>query len=208
MLKVPPNSFKWLLVLLFNMAVWMYFYVFLSDQPFVLKSDDLALPRDFINDSKHYGMAINAAIFYINYYLLINKYMSRSMSRYLLISGGLIVLLTLLETAADLYLLRNLAADKLTLSVMLLTVNLSVHVIFWLLSATLKTSVNWITQERLKNKVNAQRIDAELNLLKSQIHPHFLFNTLNTLYSSAYQFGDNQTADGIGKLSHLLRYMF
>lgn len=133
--------------------------------------------------------------------------MTQSISRYLIASGCLVLIVTLLETLTDLYLLYGLTDDKLELSTMLFMLNISVHSVFWLMSATLKTSINWITQERLKKMVNAQRIDAELNLLKSQIHPHFLFNTLNTLYSSAYQSGDKLTADGIGKLSHLLRYM-
>lgn len=103
--------------------------------------------------------------------------------------------------------LRNDADDMLALLLMLFLLNFAIHTVFFLVSTTIKTSMNWILQERLKNILIAQRIDAELNLLKSQIHPHFLFNTLNTLYSSAYHAGDNQTADGIGKLSHLLRYM-
>lgn len=207
MFSVTRGKLKLSLVLLLNIAVWVYFYAYFSGQPFVFKSNDIALPHDFVKNSLHYGLALNAVIFYFNYYILINKYMTRSMPRYLAVSGALILLLTLIETAADLYILREGFADKLLLSTMLFTINVSVHSIFWLLSATLKSSVNWVSQERIKNAVNAQRIDAELSLLKSQIHPHFLFNTLNTLYSSAYQFGDNKTADGIGKLSHLLRYM-
>ena len=47
---------------------------------------------------------------------------------------------------------------------------------------------------------------AELSSLKSQINPHFLFNTLNTIYSSALK-KDEKTAEMILKLSDNFRYV-
>ncbi|UQB70442.1 sensor histidine kinase [Epilithonimonas zeae] len=51
-----------------------------------------------------------------------------------------------------------------------------------------------------------EKTEAELNFLKSQINPHFLFNTLNNIYSLAREKSD-KTADVILKLSSLLRFM-
>ncbi|MBO6200577.1 MAG: histidine kinase, partial [Chryseobacterium sp.] len=51
-----------------------------------------------------------------------------------------------------------------------------------------------------------EKTEAELNFLKSQINPHFLFNTLNNIYSLAREKSD-ETADVILKLSGLLRFM-
>ena len=56
-------------------------------------------------------------------------------------------------------------------------------------------------------EVKAKHLKTELDLLKSQINPHFLFNTLNNLYSMALNQKDQSTANGIAKLSHLMRYM-
>lgn len=47
----------------------------------------------------------------------------------------------------------------------------------------------------------------ELTLLKAQINPHFLFNTLNSIYSLALV-KSNKTADSIVKLSEIMRYIF
>jgi LytS/YehU family sensor histidine kinase len=47
----------------------------------------------------------------------------------------------------------------------------------------------------------------ELKYLKAQINPHFLFNTLNNLYSTAIKNNDDDTATGIAKLSQIMRYM-
>ena len=48
--------------------------------------------------------------------------------------------------------------------------------------------------------------EQELNYLKMQIHPHFLFNTLNTMYGFALKKAD-ETPEMILKLSNLLDYL-
>ena len=48
--------------------------------------------------------------------------------------------------------------------------------------------------------------EQELQYLKKQIHPHFLFNTLNTIYGFALNKSD-QTTELILKLSNLLDYI-
>ena len=55
-------------------------------------------------------------------------------------------------------------------------------------------------------ELKAKQLQTELHLLKSQINPHFLFNTLNNLFGMARK-QDPGTADGIAHLSHLMRYM-
>ncbi|TYA71699.1 sensor histidine kinase [Seonamhaeicola marinus] len=49
--------------------------------------------------------------------------------------------------------------------------------------------------------------EAELNQLKSQLNPHFLFNSLNTVYAFALKEGGNRTAEYIAKLSNLMRFL-
>jgi two-component system LytT family sensor kinase len=55
-------------------------------------------------------------------------------------------------------------------------------------------------------ELKAKQLQTELHLLKAQINPHFLFNTLNNLFGLARK-QDPGTADGIAHLSHLMRYM-
>lgn len=52
----------------------------------------------------------------------------------------------------------------------------------------------------------AEKANAELSFLKAQINPHFLFNTLNNIYSLAVIKDDN-TPDSIMKLSNIMRYV-
>ena len=64
---------------------------------------------------------------------------------------------------------------------------------------------SYIKQAALED-ANRKKQQAELAGLKSQINPHFLFNTLNTIYSSALK-KDNKTAEMILKLSDTFRYV-
>jgi hypothetical protein len=57
-----------------------------------------------------------------------------------------------------------------------------------------------------RRELDKQRMVAEVNLLKSQIQPHFLFNTLNNLYGLALSSSTN-TADSIMRLSKIMEYM-
>ena len=63
----------------------------------------------------------------------------------------------------------------------------------------------WMQQQQTMEAVQ-QKTAAELELLKSQVHPHFLFNTLNNLYSHVLEKSD-KAPEIVLKLSSLLRFM-
>jgi len=59
---------------------------------------------------------------------------------------------------------------------------------------------------RLK-QIEKEKVNAELSYLKAQINPHFLFNTLNSIYSSAIDENADSTAAAVVKLSGMMRYV-
>jgi len=63
----------------------------------------------------------------------------------------------------------------------------------------------WYEQQRRAETLQKDKIQAELELLKSQVHPHFIFNTLNNIYSLALK-KSPQTPDLIYRLSGFLDY--
>lgn len=65
----------------------------------------------------------------------------------------------------------------------------------------------WARNELVRNQLEAYQLSTEIKFLKSQINPHFLFNTLNNLFSMAQEKGNDELADGISKLSGMMRYM-
>jgi two-component system, LytTR family, sensor kinase len=65
---------------------------------------------------------------------------------------------------------------------------------------------NYIKLKQATQQLRIEKQQAELNYLKSQTNPHFLFNTLNNIYSLARDKSD-LAAESILRLSKILRYM-
>jgi two-component system LytT family sensor kinase len=65
---------------------------------------------------------------------------------------------------------------------------------------------DWLVHQQERSELVSERNTAELAFLKSQVNPHFLFNTLNNIYSLAYTKSD-AAPGAILKLSELMRYM-
>jgi len=64
----------------------------------------------------------------------------------------------------------------------------------------------WYIKKIDNERLERATMRAELELLKGQLHPHFMFNTLNTIYSFALS-GSEKTPQAILELSQLMRYM-
>ncbi|MGM9511759.1 sensor histidine kinase [Larkinella sp. GY13] len=73
-------------------------------------------------------------------------------------------------------------------------------------AAAIKLVKIWYLKEQAYRQIEKEKFNAELQLLKSQIHPHFLFNTLNNLYALTLRKSDQSPAVVL-KLSQLLSYM-
>ncbi len=71
---------------------------------------------------------------------------------------------------------------------------------------SLKSLKNWYLRKMESETLTRANTNAELQLLKSQIHPHFLFNTLNNIYS--YSLSNKPEAPGlVKKLKQTVQYM-
>ncbi|WP_157961191.1 sensor histidine kinase [Lutibacter citreus] len=79
-------------------------------------------------------------------------------------------------------------------------------VLLFAVGASIKLVSEWYKNEKLKGLIETQKINTELSFLKTQLNPHFLFNSLNSIYSLANKKSD-YTTDAIITLSELMRYM-
>lgn len=74
------------------------------------------------------------------------------------------------------------------------------------IALAIKLSKHYFQKNIENSKIIQEKLQAELKLLRSQVHPHFLFNTLNNLYSLALV-NSKKTAGAILKLSEILHYI-
>lgn len=78
--------------------------------------------------------------------------------------------------------------------------------ILLLIGGFIRLGSSFIRNQNEKKALENANLNAEVNFLKSQINPHFLFNTLNSIYSQAHNKSES-TEYSILKLSELLRYV-
>jgi two-component system, LytTR family, sensor kinase len=79
--------------------------------------------------------------------------------------------------------------------------------VFWAgIAVFVRLLIDWFRDEKLKIELKNQQLNSELAYLRSQVNPHFLFNTLNNIYALAYKKSEDTPA-AIMKLSSMMRYM-
>ncbi len=85
-------------------------------------------------------------------------------------------------------------------------VSFVLFIVILAISSTIVVSKRWRIAVERASRAEADKVNAELSLLKAQINPHFLFNTLNNIYSLAVTKNEH-TAESIMKLSNIMRYI-
>lgn len=140
---------------------------------------------------------------YINLRLLIPKFLQKG--KYLLYGlAGLLLLAATYgvhEFTFEL-LLPVLPTEFYMVSFTDWEVLLTIFAIYFVLTTLLTLSKSWYRLQQ----VEKEKLSIELNSLKAQVNPHFLFNSLNSIYSLALAKSE-QTAETVLELSNLLRYM-
>jgi two-component system LytT family sensor kinase len=100
--------------------------------------------------------------------------------------------------------MRPLPGDNRSIRTDIVSIVLFVAV--WSFSTALCIIRQWRITEQRAARAETDKANAELSFLKAQINPHFLFNTLNNIYSLAVTNNEN-TAASIMKLSNIMRYV-
>ena len=82
----------------------------------------------------------------------------------------------------------------------------AVFFLVFTISTCMKVMQQWLGAEKKQKEIENDKVLSELSYLKMQINPHFLFNTLNNIYSLAVVKSD-ATAGAVLKLSSIMRYV-
>ncbi len=194
--------------LLFWVFTWLFFVYFLS-----FNSNDSSYVIWFANWLTPVTIGITYFVVYhlIPRYLLIKKYFQFGLYGFytLIFSAYFIVLLVF---GGFIYISNFNVTTMPPMSKNIVFVLFLVYMIIGIVSFIYLLNHNLRTSSRnkeLENKILSTQLqlkEQELHYLKKQIHPHFLFNTLNTIYGFALK-QSKQTPEIILKLSNLLDYI-
>jgi hypothetical protein len=151
---------------------------------------------------------MSAGIFYLNWMVLIPRTLARGrLGAY--IGTVLLVLLAYVPLRLGVFwFIDNVPAKFHTptraLQMMVPYTLLGLVTIFF--SSALRVTGDYLQAQRNRRELERQQLLTELSLLKMQVNPHFLFNTLNNIYSLASQKSD-RTPEAVLRLSEIMRYM-
>lgn len=147
--------------------------------------------------------------YFINYYLVPRYLFQGKFWKLILYASYTFVVSVWLETLVITSLVIVLVwhdgslPDQTALDLMFLVVAMYFII---LVAVSVKLFKSWYEKQHALRQVDHAKVQAELQLLKSQIHPHFLFNTLNNIYALSLKKSD-AAPEMILRLSAMLDYL-
>ncbi|WP_066218255.1 sensor histidine kinase [Formosa haliotis] len=154
-----------------------------------------------------------AIIFYINYLILIDRYLfTKKTFVFISINLGLIALFLYLREQIEIHFFEDLMkndprkANEKPPFEMFVYMQMLSYVVPLLFSIALKTTKRWQTTETERREAANVKLHSELQHLRYQLQPHFFFNSLNNIYSLV-DISPEQAKSTIHSLSKLMRYL-
>ncbi len=191
--------------LIFNGVLWVLAFVVML---FIFSKGKTPIRADYLYTAAF--LILIAIPVSLNFYYLIPIFLKKE--RYL--SYGLLFLATLSGSAFLKGLLFHDVLDTLFPSYFFISYLSPLNIfltycIFLLVTTLLKLAEDWLRFNKAQNRMlrlQNQHIKTQLSALRSQINPHFLFNSLNVLYAMALEKKETM-ATAIVNLSDILRYV-
>ena len=183
-----------------HFSFWMLLYFFL------VLIDKWDYPTWFIMVRHLIDLSFYIIIVYVNILYLIPAYLQKKKPIIYLVSLFIFVaLLSPIHVFALLMIFKSVPEDAeyiLNNKEIITLINLFVG----LASTLYKILTDWLIHQNEKIALQSQNLQSELKFLKSQINPHFFFNTLNNLYALTLKKSD-LAPEIVLRLSEMMRYM-
>lgn len=193
----------------FAISIHALVWVLLLVLPYV-PTDQIFNALDPSSDRKYLLLCLTLSsllliIFYVNYFIFIPKYLltERYWTYFAMLLFAILIAGCVFRSILFLANFDSLRAlDDNPVVEKLLPVIIVNALLLWSLSIV--SSILWTIYHRLR-LTESEKLSAQIASLKSQINPHFLFNTLNNIYAIAIE-RSPVAADMIDKLSEMMRY--
>ena len=148
-----------------------------------------------------------AMLIYLNLFVLIPRFANqKDVMLYMTLLLGALGLYVLFKNAHDVYVNGYVLDNESRKSFFYNTYyNFSIAIFYLAFSVALHLSKAWYFQRELIRKMEFERLSSELDYLRSQINPHFVFNSINTVYFQIDKKNVN-ARESLSAFSELLRY--
>ncbi|MCP4725542.1 MAG: hypothetical protein GY863_10920 [bacterium] len=157
-------------------------------------------------------------LFTVSFYLTGSVLLKKQIVKFILFSIVLISVVSFIEYRMDILILQayNLPTSSDFISDKMLTYYrrrsydfpiIPVNIIIYILGLLYGLSRDWIRKSRTESRLATEKMKADIELLRSQINPHFFFNALNNIYAITQRNNDTEAEHAILKLSGIMRYM-
>ncbi len=152
-------------------------------------------------------------VFYMNYFVLTEKFLFRRETRNFLLSNFFLILV--IGIAIHFWQENNMQPMPLNVKfppeilphgILFLLRDFVSLLVVAVLCVTIKMTGKWYKTEAERQEEQNERTEAELNNLRQQLNPHFLFNTLNNIYAQI-AISPDEAQNSMLELSKLLRYV-
>jgi two-component system, LytTR family, sensor histidine kinase AlgZ len=194
-------------VVLLHLSFWcVYLSFFVYRISSFQRGPDIDWPRVLTIAGVQVSFAM--IIGYLNYFYLLPKFLEHKNGwRYFVQFAISFAVLITIRIYLERFILRQFSSpDEYLYDTRFLVQVITTNLFIVIFLGMIRFAVDWFEFEAHKKNVENEKLTAELNFLKAQINPHFLFNTLNNLYYLAYSKSPN-TPEVIAKLSQMMRYM-
>lgn len=184
----------------YHVVFWLFLFLVM----FITNVSSMGFFKAFFIDAIY--VSFFAIISYVNIFVFFPKYMK---DKNLLYHIAAIFSTSLLLTPIKTILLFFFSHGNIELQALYIDNQLFIFLstFFVGLSTSIYQILNdWFVQQKIKSELVSQNLQSELKFLKSQINPHFLFNTLNSLYALTLKKSD-LAPEIVLKLSEMMRYM-
>ena len=190
--SLPTNNF-W-----YHLLFWVIYWAVSSTQ-------DVFFTSHF---KENYNIPIvlgSVGVIYFNYYFWIPKYLIRQKKYWFYILG--ILAFIILNAWLVTIVLRNFFSDSEYYSNWEGTFNIAVDTLVLVgLTTAFKFILQWQERNNYATQLEKKSLETELEMLKSQINPHFIFNTLNTIYFLMEQNEGEKAKEALLKFSDTLSH--
>jgi two-component system, LytTR family, sensor kinase len=197
-----PKSWK------FHTAIWSLFYIVNISIDYVIAKGERSWGWDwfklFVHKSEIAFLIHAMVICYLTIWLSHRIFKNQPVLFFTTLAIPLYLLSLFMELGIGY--LTNTCPNKDCSFANIVQDSAAINGLLVIFGSMIKLFIDALNSEQLKMKLSKEKDAMELAFLKSQINPHFLFNTLNNLYGLSLSEPD-KTPDAIVKLAEMMRYM-